>query len=208
MKDLSRAVLILIAASTGVFAQNPAPPQPIGFVNAVGLTTRTDFRLDGKSVKRTGFAEGGYASSFQISEGNHQATFTNTNCESAAQSITAGGEASALYVLYKLTGRRPDGTATNVLKVIAIPRQPAPREPRLVAFSTLENRPVSLRVNGSELRVEPFKLLPLTGSAVSIDGAGIRPSRYEPDEPGNYILVLFDGSTSAVHSTLVPMPRQ
>jgi hypothetical protein len=207
MKETFRIIFVVVAASTVIFAQNVPPPASIGFVNAVGLKTRTDFQLDGKSVKRTGFAEGGYAISFQISEGNHQATFANADCDRAVQSISAGGGASALYVLYKVALRQPDGRAKNLLKVVAIPPQSAVREPRLLAFSTLEGRAISLRVNGSDVRVEPFKLLPLPSPTLSLDGAGIRPARYEPDEPGNYILVLFDGSSSTVHSTLVPLPR-
>jgi hypothetical protein len=190
-----------------MLAQEPGVLFPVGFINAVGLASRTDLQIDGQSLKPKGFAEGGYASSFGLAGGNHQFACTNAGCEKVTQAITVKEGSSPLYVLYKISVPQPDRTIKNVLKLTEIPTQTAARGPQFLIFSTLERRTATLQVNGTPLSFEPFKLVRIEGSSLTVASEGVKPTRFNPDESGNYVLVIFDGSNSRLRWSFVQMPK-
>lgn len=205
-KIFNFGIIMALAAGTSL-GQKPPAPTAVGFVNAVGVASKTDFQIDGKNVKPAGFLEGAYSSSVGLTEGTHQLTFVNSSCEKTTQNVVAKEGLSPLYVLYKVAIPQPNGATKNVLKLTTIPGQPQARGIRFFAFSTLENRPAVLRANGSELRIEPLKLTVLEGSKLRVEDEGVKSKSYEPSESGTYILVLFDGSNSRMRSVLVEMAK-
>lgn len=205
MKKIPSITLAVALAIPSALSQSPPPPAAIGFVNAVGATTRTDFQIDGKSLKRAGFVEGGYTSSFMVSEGTHQLTFTNGESEKATQAVQAQAGTIPLYILYKVAVPRPNAVAKNFLKLTSVPAQGPARAPRFFVLSTLEGRAAVIRLNGSDVRVDPLRLGTLQGNALTVETPGAKPIHYDPKEPGNYVLVLFEGSNLPLRAVLVPM---
>jgi hypothetical protein len=207
MKRICSFIVAAVACAPAVFAQ-PAPVAvPTGFVNAVGLSTATDFRIDGQSVKPAGFLEGAYATSFGVAPGSRQFSFSNPGCDPLSVTLEVKTGNSALHVLYKTSTRRTDGTIKNALKLMSVPQQAAPRGPQFFVFSTFEGRNVNLPINGSSMVVEPLKLTPIDGSSVELKGSGLKPLRVSPREPGNYILVLFESADSPMRWALVEMTQ-
>jgi hypothetical protein len=187
-------------------AQDSGPVVPIGFINAVGLPTRTDFQIDGRSLKPAGFSAGGYASSFGVAPGVRQFSFAN-DIEKLAQTVQIKEGVSSLFVLYKVAIPQPNRTVKNVLKLIEIPPQPQPKSARFYAFSTLEGRRATLPANGSNIAVDPLKLTPLSDGSLTVEGDGIKRLHTKPNESGNYVLVLFDGADGKMKWALVEMTR-
>jgi hypothetical protein len=190
-----------------VRAQDSGAVVPIGFVNAVGLSSKTEFQIDGQILKPAGFTEGGYASSFGLSAGNHQFSFANGDSEKVSRAIEIKERYSPLFVLYKVVTPRNDGTVKNILKLSDIPPQPMPRGARFYAFSTIEGKRATLRANGSVLSIEPLKLTLIADGSLTVEGEGLKSLHTKPNESGNYILVLFEGANSRMKWSLVEMTR-
>lgn len=192
----------------GAFAQPPPRAStPVGFVNAVGVTSRTDLRIDGQSLKPSGFAEGGYASGIGIGAGNHQLSFSNPSCEKFAATVQVNDGISQLVVLYNVPTRQTDGTNCNVLKTAIIPQQQTSRGKHFFCFSTIEGRAITLQINGSGITVQPLTLTALAGESLDLSTAGIRPLHVAPREGGNYVLILFPGSDGTIKWSFVEMPQ-
>src|SRR5438046_848044 len=101
--NLIVAIFVMALFADIAKAQTSDSLVPIGFVNAVGVPTKTNFTIDNQSVKPVGFTEGGYASSFGIQAGGHQFTLTNGNCEKLLTTVNVKERTSPLYVLYKVS---------------------------------------------------------------------------------------------------------
>jgi hypothetical protein len=179
---------------------------PTGFVNAVGLTTKTDFKIDGQSLKPAGFSEGAYASSFGLTAGNHQFLFSNDGCNTVSASFQAASGYSPLYVLYNAPVRQRNGMVQNFLKLATIPPQPAQGR-HFFAYSTLESSLVTVHLNGAPMSLPPLRLAPIQGESLTVDGTGIKPLHVAPREAGNYVLVIFAGSDSQLRWAFVEMTR-
>jgi hypothetical protein len=189
-----------------VEGQGSGPLVPVGFVNAVGLTSKTDLKIDGQSLKPAGFSEGAYASSFGLAAGNHPALFANDGCNNLSASIEAKAGYSPLYVLYNVPVRQRDGTIRNLLKLTVIPQQPQQGR-RFFAYSAVEAGAIGARINGNQVSLAPLKLTPILGESLTLDGAGIKPLHVAPREAGNYVLVFFVGSDSQPRWAFVEMTR-
>jgi hypothetical protein len=207
MKKISSLLIGSFFCVLTTLAQAPGILIPVGFINAVGLVSRTDLKIDGQSLKPKGFAEGGYVSSVGLVGGNHQFSFTNGDCEPLIQAITVREGSSPLYIVYKVSVPQPNRTIKNVLKLAEVPTQAPARGPRFFIFSTFERRSASLQINGAPLSFEPFKLVSVEGSSLTVASEGVKPVRFNPDESGNYVLVIFDGSNSRLRSSFVPMAK-
>jgi hypothetical protein len=179
---------------------------PIGFVNAVGLTSKTDLKIDSQSLKPAGFSEGAYASSFGLPIGNHPVSFANNGCDKLSANFEAKVGYSPLYVLYNVTVPQRNGMIKNFLKLAAIPQQPQQGR-RFFCYSTLESRPITVRLNGTVATIPPLRLTPILGESLTVDGDGIKPLHVAPREAGNYVLVLFVGSDSQLRWAFVEMTR-
>lgn len=203
MKKIFSLFAVLTLSVQFASAQDDAVP--IGFVNAVGLASKTDFRIDGKSLKPAGFGEGAYASSFGISEGTHEFTFTNGDCEKVGKSIEIKTGSSPLYILYKVDIPQKDGTVKKVLKLTGIPQQTSAGKARFFAYSTVEGRRATMRINDQEMSIEPLKLVPLEGESVSLPSDTSVPTKIAPREPANYVVVIFEGSDLHIRWAFVEM---
>ena len=64
MKRIFSIFIILGLCAARVAAQNADNTVPIGFMNAVGLATKTDFQIDGRSLKPAGFSQGALRQQF------------------------------------------------------------------------------------------------------------------------------------------------
>jgi hypothetical protein len=206
-RNFSLISVLLVCTAHIIRAQDSGPVVPIGFVNAVGLLGKTDFQIDGRSLKPAGFSAGGYASGFGVSPGNHQFSFANGDTDKIAQTVEIKDRFSPLFVLYKVAIPQPNRTAKNVLKLTEIPPQPPPKGARFYVFSTLEGRRATLRANGSNISIEPLKLTPLVDGSLTLEGEGLKRLHTKPNESGNYVLVLFDGADSKMKWALVEMTR-
>ncbi len=197
--------LLIIAMITGSFVASQESTVPIGFVNAVGLTSKTAFMIDGQSLKPAGFSEGAFAGSFGLSEGSHQFSFSNADCEKVATRIEIKKGASPLYILYNVGMPQTDGKIKNVLKLTGVPPQAADNKARFFAFSTLEGRSADLRINEQPMSFQPLKLAPIAGTSVAINSNDGRPLHISPREAGNYVFVLFMGANFRLRWALVEM---
>ena len=205
-KSFSAVIYILLAASAAAQAPKSGEPVSIGFVNAVGVAAKTEFRIDGNSIRPTGFAEGRFVESFGVTEGTHVFSFTNSACEPLSQPIEVKAGSSPLYILYKATTRSPDGRVTNKLKLTGVPPQARSRGRQFVGFYASENAGVTIRVNGATVMLDALKLSPLGEGTLEVQTVEPRPERYNPSEWGNYVLVVFDGSGARPKQALVQMP--
>ena len=178
---------------------------PVGFINAVGLTTKTDFQIDQRPLKPAGFSEGGYAASFGLSPGKHEFSFSNDACEKISLSVEIRKGLSPVYVLYKISVRRVDGTTRNVLKLADVPQQALGSGPQFFIFSTLEGRLADLTVNGANLSLPPLKLSQISGQSLFVEKTGRKSLRSTPRERRNFVLVLFDGADSRMRWSLIEM---
>ncbi len=199
--------VIAVAASMLQFSARAAGDVPIGFINAVGLPTKTDFQIDGRSIKPAGFAAGAYAGSFGLAAGSHRFSFANPSAQAAVQNANIMQGASPLYVLYNAPARQRDGTIKNILKVAEITPQPLANAVQFFVFSTMEGRSAALQLNGSPSSVAPLRLTPVPGATLTAESEGIKPLRSTPREKGNYVLVLYDGIDSRLRWSLVEMTR-
>jgi hypothetical protein len=206
MKQAFSVLIVSVATLLPILGQNIGEV-PVGFINAVGLTAKTDFKIDGRPLKPAGFATGAYASGFAVSSGTHQFTFSNAGADTVARNVSVTPGASPLYVLYKGIVKQGNGAPKNVLKVAEIPPQAVTTGPQFFAFSTLEGRLATFQANGVPLSLEPLKVIPIPGAALTVESAGAKPLHATPREKGNYVLVLFDGVDSRLHWSLVEMTR-
>ena len=203
MKRIFSSGAACFVSLTFVVAQDAAVP--IGFVNAVGLTSKTDFKIDGQSLKPAGFGQGEYASSFGLSEGSHRFAFLNGDCDKLEANIEIKKGSSPLYVLYNVRVPQKDGKVKNVLKLTGIPQLPSHSGVHFFAFSTLEGRSAELRINDQTGTFQPLKLTPLADGSISIDSDATRPVRIAPREAGNYVVILYEGSDSRVRWAFIEM---
>jgi hypothetical protein len=206
-KTFSLLSTLLVCTSQIIEAQDSGPVVPIGFVNAVGLAGKTDFQIDGRSLKPAGFSAGGYASSFGVSPGVRQFSFTTGETDKLAHTVEIKERVSSLFVLYKVAVPQPNRTVKNVLKLTEIPPQPPPKGPRFYAFSTLEGRRATLNANGTPVLIDPLKLTPLSEGFLTLEGEGLKRLHTKPNESANYVLVLFDGVDSKMKWAMVEMTR-
>lgn len=176
----------------------------LGFMNAVGLDTRTDVKYDGNSLKPAGFTQGNYIESFGLPVGRHQFVFTNSDCIPFNQAIDVISPAP-LHILYKVVVLQ-NGKPKNALKLTTIPGQPpAHSSYRFFVFYASDRPSATLKINNSTLAVPSMRLVPLEGKSFTVDSGAKEPMRYETTRPGNYVLVLFDGSDSRLHQAFLQM---
>ena len=208
------SVLIVVSAAVLVHQESTGQGTAValGFVNAVGLETKTDVKVDGSSLKPAGFNQGSFVEGFGLPEGKHHFSFLNGTCDAVAQDIDVKPGPSPLYVLYAVPLKNPDGTAVknpdgtvkNKLKLITIPPQTRSRGCQFFGFYASESPATTFRANDSNIPIKGLQLIPLGQGRLTVQ-TGVQPVRYQPIDSGNYVLVVFDGSDSHLHQSFVQM---
>lgn len=203
-RNFSIALSVLFAAQLA-FSQQ-APTGYMAFMNAVGLPTKTDVQFDGHSLKPAGFPEGNYIESFGLPVGPHAFTFSNKDCTPLSQSISVAGSPAPLYVLYNAPIKQPDGTVKQTLKLLSVPGQsPAGNQRKFLALYASERSSATVNVNGAPMSIPSNKITSLPGSSVNIATDNKEPMHYAPANPGNYVVVFFDGSDNRLRQAMLQM---
>jgi hypothetical protein len=183
-----------------------AVPAYVGFVNAVGLETKTDLRVDGKSVKPSGFPQGNYIESFGLPAGRHTFSCTNGDAVSTEDSVELKGSPAPLYVLYKVDVPQSDGKIRHLLRLTGIPGQPPTAgSRRFFGFYASGKPSASLVINGQRMSIPQLKAVRLEGGELTVGIDGTDPVHYGVSESGNFALILFDGSDGRLRQVLLRM---
>ena len=202
-KNCSLACLLFLIVSAEA---QPAPTAYLAFLNAVGLPSKTDVRIDGNSLKPAGFPEGNYIESFGLPTGSHQFSFINADCTPVTQPIVVGPAPAPLYVLYNVPVQQPDGKKKQVLKLFTVPGQPpAQSQRRFFALYASDRPSTRVTINQASVSLASGKVFTLTASSLDVTTDPKQPMHYNPSRPGNYIIVFFDGSDARLHQALLQM---
>ena len=76
---------------------------------------------------------------------------------------------------------------------------------RFFAFYASNRPSLDITANGVRTSVPKLKAISLDGQNLTIDVGAGEPMHYDPSRPGNYVLILFDGSDTKARQVFLQM---
>jgi hypothetical protein len=185
-----------------------AAQQEVGFfsiVNAVGLPTNTMVSVDNRVMRKDGFKPGQTTGGLGLPAGSHTISVTNADCKPATLALPLNPASSPILIIYSVESGIQNGKPVRQLKLLVH----ANRSESAKGFSAIyvsQKASVSAAFNGQLQTLQPLR-------EVNVGNAGARAltvsynneplGNFKPEEPGNYLIVLYDTPDSKLGAVMI-----
>jgi hypothetical protein len=179
-----------------------------GFVNGIDADAPTFLTVNGRPYKVNGYRPGQMTAGGVLRAGATAFAVTNEEVAKPAElSKDLTGQQPLLIFAYLERKRSADGTMLSEIRLVDSPSRPSKeyKWSGLYLSSRAESAPIY--INGAPQSLPPMKVvsLPIKGSLEAALEKGQTPVvRASPDEPGHYMLIVYDKKDGGFGALLFP----
>ena len=174
----------------------------ITLVNAVSLPTNTIIAVDGKRLPPLGLEPGKVTGGLGFTEGTHRIDASNGAALAVSSSIQISS-VSKMVIIYSVRRKDAKGIPIEEIRMFSCPGVAVEkgRQFYVLYAGGLSSQQVS--INGQSVVLSPLKEVAVgSAGSLSINQNGQPVADLHPEEPGNYLAIVFDGQDSKIKAVL------
>ena len=207
--------LTLLAAGLQTFWFLPIEPchaqqeklGTVGYVNAMDASERTFLKVNGAVYNLRGYGPGEMTMGGAFPEGGVEFSIENAGFQSAppaSLAVDVSQAAPAILIGYLATEKKSDGTTETVPKLVKLPSKASKQLDVVGLYATSKTEAAIVSVNGQNVSLPPWKLVPLTKKAPFTFQAGPdqRVMNISSMASGRIVVVVFDKRDKGLAATL------